>query len=307
MTEKKNPKYVFFDGEIVSYEEAKIHMMTPCVRYGALVFEGLRAYWNEKDKQLYVFRMIEHSKRLIRSTKLSRMEQRFSIDDANDAILGLLRTLNYKEDLHLRHSIFVDGNGPVGSSGPVKMALAALPRGREHGFENGLNVSVSSWIRIDDTMMPPRIKASANYLNSRLAVMQAKLDGYDSCIFMNASGKTAEGPGACLIIVKDGQVFTPPVTAGILESITRNALINISKDILGAEIIERDIDKTELYVSDEILFCGSGAEITPIISVDRYQIGNGKIGGYTKKLRTLFFDIVRGCNKNFSEWLTPVY
>lgn len=305
--EKTNPEFVFFDGEIVPYNEATIHIMTPCVRYGTLVFEGIRAYWNEKDKNLYLFRLKEHSQRLIQSAQLLRMDHQLTEESINDANIVLLNALNYNEDLHIRQMVFVDGDGPLHSKGPVRMASVALKRGRKDGFDVGLNVTVSSWTRISDRMMPPRIKASANYQNGRLGAMHAKLDGYDTAIFLDVNGKVAEGPGACVFVVRGSKVYTPMITNSILESITRDTLIQISSRFLGIDVIERDIDRTELYISDEMFFCGSGAEVTPIVKIDHHMVGNGTVGEYTKALRKVYLEIARGENTECGEWRTPVY
>lgn len=305
--EKEKPKLVFFNGEIVPYEKALIHAMTPCVKYGALIFEGIRCYWNDEEKQLYVFRLEDHSRRLLQSAKLARMDHDYTVEYVSNSIIRLLKQLEYKEDLHIRQMMYLDGDGQLSATKPVGMTAVALPRGRSSGFGKGLNVSISSWRRIDDTALPPRIKAAANYQNGRLGALQAKLDGYDSTIFLNAQGKVSEGPGACLFMVKDSQVVTPTVTSGILESITRKTLIKISSEMLKVNVIERDIDRTELYLADEVFFCGSGAEITPIVSVDRHVIGEGIAGAYTLKLRELYLDVTRGKVKEYSSWLSPVY
>lgn len=301
------PEYIFFNGNLIPYEQATIHVMTPGVKYGAMVFEGIRCYWNESEELLYVFKLKEHAKRLMQSTKLLRMEHDLTADHCIEANIKLLKKLNFNQDAYIRQMIVLDGDGPVTSSGPVNLISVASPRGRKKGFERGLNVSISSWVRIDDTMMPPRIKAAASYQNSRLGAIQAKLDGYDSTIFLTKQGKVSEGSGASLFMVRDSKVITPPITSSILESITRSTLIHLSKELLNEEVIERDIDRTELYVADEVFFCGTGAEIIPITMIDHNIIGNGNIGEYTRKIRELYFDIVRGYNKNYSDWRTLVF
>lgn len=307
MSAKKEIEFVFSDGEIIPYREANIHIMTPCVRYGALIFEGIRGYWNDDKQEMYLFRLGDHSKRLIQSANMMRMEHQLTEEYISEANLKLLKALQLKEDLHIRQMVFVDGDGPMHAKGPVKMVSVALPRGRKEGFDKGLHVSVSSWTRISDAMMPPRIKAAGNYQNGRLGVMQAKLDGYDTTLFLNGQGKLTEGSGACVFVVRGSKVFTPTITNSILESITRESLIQISSEQLGVEVIERDIDRTELYIADEIFLCGSGAEITPIVKVDHHQVGDGRIGDYTRSIRKLYLDITRGLKKEYAHWRTPVY
>jgi len=307
MSAKKQPEFVFFDGEIIPYKDANIHIMTPCVRYGAMVFEGIRGYWNEEEKEMYLFRLSDHSMRLIQSANMLRMEHQLSEEYISEANIKLLKALQLKEDLHIRQMVFVDGDGPLHAKGPVKMASVALPRGRKEGFDTGLHVSVSSWTRISDAMMPPRIKSAANYQNGRLGAMQAKLDGYDSTLFLDGQGKLTEAPGACVFVVRGSKIFTPTVTNSILESITRDSLIRISLEQLGVEVVERDIDRTELYVADEIFLCGSGAEVTPVVKVDHHPVGNGEIGDYTHSIRNHYLDITRGVNREYADWRTPVY
>lgn len=304
---KEKPKFVFFNGEIVPYEKAVIHSMTPCVRYGAMVFEGLKGYWNDETNELYIFRLEDHSRRLIQSAKLLRIQHDYSIDTINNANLDLLKRLEYKQDLHIRQMLYVDGDGPLDSPGPSGLISVALARGGSSKADSGLNVAVSSWTRIDDTSMPPRIKAAANYQNGRLGKMQAKLDGYDNAIFLNKSGKVSEGPGACFFMVRNSKLITPTITSGILESITRDTLIKLAINDLNIEVEERDVDRTEVYIADEAFFCGSGAEITPIVSVDRHQLGNGMVGTLTLKLRNYYLDMTRGKVNKYASWLTPVY
>lgn len=303
---KEYPEYVYKNGEIIPYQDAMIHAMSPCVKYGAMVFEGIRAYWNEEQGKQYLFRLEDHAKRMLISAKLCRMAHSFTLDDICEANIKLLSALKYHGDMHIRQMMYVDGDGELGSSGPISLISVALPRGRAKASETGLNVAVSSWSRIDDRMMPPRIKASANYQNGRLGKMQAKLDGYDSCIFLNTQGKVTEGPGACLFIVRNGNLLTPPTTAGILESITRDTLITLAEQHLQIDVQERDIDRTELYIADEAFFCGSGEELTPIVSIDKHQIGDGVLGRISELIRSLYLDTTRGCRTEYSDWLTAV-
>jgi branched-chain amino acid aminotransferase len=304
---KEKPKFVYFNGEITPYENAVIHSMTPCVRYGAMVFEGLKGYWNEETNQLYVFRLEDHSRRLLQSAKLLRIQHDYLVDTISSSNLELLKKLEYKQDLHIRQMLYVDGDGPLDSPGPAGLISVALARGGSSKADTGLHVAISSWTRIDDTSMPPRIKAAANYQNGRLGKMQAKMDGYDNAIFLNKSGKVSEGPGACFFMVRDSKLITPTITSGILESITRDTLLKIASEDLNMEVVERDVDRTEVYIADEAFFCGSGAEITPIVSVDRHQLGNGKVGALTTALRNYYLDVTRGKISKYINWLTPVY
>lgn len=304
---KAHPPLVYLNGDIVPYENALIHAMTPCVKYGALIFEGIRCYWNDEREQLFVFRLEDHARRMLRSAKLARMEHNYSLEEISEANLALLRELKYRQDLHIRQMMYVDGDGELGAAGPISLISVALPRGRAKAGETGLNLCVSSWARIDDRMMPPRIKAAANYQNGRLGKMQARLDGYDNCLFLNTQGKVTEAPGACFCLIRDGVLITPPFSAGILESITRETLIILAENDLGMDVQERDIDRSELYIADEAFLCGSGEEVTPVVSIDRHKVGEGMPGELTLKLRSHYLNATRGYNPDHLDWLRPVY
>ena len=306
-----DPQYVWMNGEFVDWDEAKIHVTTEAVGFGSSVFEGLRAYWNPDQEQLYVFRMEDHMKRLGQSTKMMRMPVPFSIEQISAACVGLLSRNGFREDVHLRPTVYFGkvqtffaykpGQAEVGAyvySRPLKSIL---------GTGQGIHVCISSWARISDHDMPPRIKAAANYQNGRLANVQAAEDGYDSAILLNSQGKVAEGPGACVFLVRDGTAITPPVTGGILESITRATLIDLFREEMSVPVVEREVDRTELYIADEVFMCGSAFEVWPIFSVDRYLIGDGQIGPLTAQLQVEYENVVRGKNPEYSEWLLPVY
>jgi branched-chain amino acid aminotransferase len=303
MAEKK-AKYIFLNGKVVPYSEAKIHVMSPAVRYGSNVFEGIRGYWNEEKKQLYLFKLRQHLQRLQNSIKLMRFEGTYEIEELEKWILDLVRQNEIKEDMHIRPQVFLDGEGGgVGTRGPVGIAIIAIPMAR-YMKEEGVTAMVSSWRRIDDDVMPPRIKCAANYQNNRLALIEANMHGYDASIILNRDGKVTEEARACIFICRDGVPITPPVTCGILESITRRTLLQLFSEELGIKALEREIDRTELYVADEAFFCGSGAETTPIISIDGYPF---PIGPITTSIKKVYFDIARGKTDKYSEWRTPVY
>jgi branched-chain amino acid aminotransferase len=297
-------KYIFLNGKIVPYSEGKIHVMSSGVRYGSNVFEGIRGYWNEDKKQLYVLKLREHLHRLQDSMKMMRFEGNYEIEQLEKWCIDLVRQNEIRQDMHIRPQVFLDGeSGGVGSRGPIGIAIAANPMGR-FMKEEGVTAMVSSWRRIDDSVMPPRIKCAANYQNNRLALIEANMHGYDSTIILNRDGKVTEEARACLFVCRDGIPITPPVTYGILESITRKTLLELFSEELGLKPIEREIDRTELYIADEAFFCGSGAEITPIISIDGYRLPGGSI---TPSIRKIYFDIVRGKTEKYDQWRTPVY
>ena len=297
-------KYIFLNGKIVPFSEAKIHVMTPAVRYGSNVFEGIRGYWNEDKKQLYLFQLREHFNRLRTSMKLMRFDGTYEIEDFEKWTLDLVRQNEIKENMHIRCHVFLDGEiGGIGSRGPIGVAIIALPMGA-FMKEAGVTAMVSSWRRIDDDVLPPRVKCVSNYQNSRWALMEANMHGYDSTILLNRSGKVTEGANACLFICRDGIPITPPLTHGILESITRKTLLQLFPEELGIKAVEREIDRTELYIAGEAFFCGSAAEITPIISVDGHRLPVGQI---TSSIRKIFLDVVKGKTDKYGGWRTPVY
>jgi branched-chain amino acid aminotransferase len=297
-------KYIFINGETVPFSDAKIHVMSPAVRYGASVFEGIRAYWNEDENQLYVFKLREHLVRFQNSMKLMRFTETYEIGDLEKWVLDLIRKNDLKEDIHIRPQAHVEGEGGgVNTSEPIGISIIALPMGR-FMKEDGMKAMVSSWRRIDDTVMPPRIKCAANYQNSRLALIEAVNHGYDSTIILTREGKVAEEARACVFVCRDGVPMTPPVTYGILESITRSTILGLFSSELNVQPLEREIDRTELYIADEAFFCGSGAEVTPIVSIDGYQL---PIGELTQSIKKVYFEIARGMTEKYKEWRTPVY
>ncbi len=298
-------RLIWFKGEILHVNDAKINVLAPTSQFGLNVFEGIPCYWNEDKKQLYAFRLDAHYNRLLRSAKLIQIDTPFTKEDLQKALVDVVKANEYDENLSVRQTLFVDGFGSWGSEGPVEMFVAPIPRGRTSAEYNkkGLNVCVTSWRRISDNNLSPRIKCGANYVNSRVGQREALRNGYDTCLFLNEFGKVAEGPGSCFFMVRNGKVITPALTDAVLESITRDTVIQIAKS-LGYEVQERTIDRTELYTANEAFLCGSAMEITPVISIDRYMIGEGEV---TKRLQKAYVNVTRGINREFGNWLTPIY
>lgn len=304
-----NSRFIWLGGKILSVKEAYINVLSPTSQFGLNVFEGIRCYWNDERCQLYAFRLDDHLKRLKNSQKLLRIEDKFTIDECKKAFIEVIKANNYKEDIAVRQTIFIDGFGSWSSENDANMFIAPIPKAKTNIEYNkkGLHCCVSSWLRINDNSFSPRIKCGANYINSRMAQMEALKNGYDTAIFLNKDGKVAEGPGSCLFIVKNNKLITPQITDSILESITRDTIIRISKEELNLEVEERSIDRTELYMSDEIFLCGSAMEITPVFSVDRYMINGGNIGTLTSQIHKLYLDIVVANTQRYLFWLTPIY
>ncbi len=203
--------------------------------------------------------------------------------------------------------VYIDGDGPLESIGPVATAVSLALVARWFGPKRSLNCSVSSWVRISDNSIPPRIKCAANYQNSRLALLQARLDGYDSTIILNEEGKVSEGPGYAFFMIREGVPITPPITDNILESITRFTVIQLLKEFHGLQTIEREIDRTELYIAQEAFFCGTGAEVAPISSIDKFTLSGGTVGSVTKMVQNAYLQVARGELNYREQWRTPVY
>jgi branched-chain amino acid aminotransferase len=294
---------IWMNGKVVPGEQAVLPVNSAAVFYATNCFEGLRAYWNATDSEMYGFRLAEHFARLRESMKMMRFTVPYSDVDLYEAVGEVLKANDVHEDVHMHMVAYVLGTG-LDATTPT--GLYINPR-RRPSVPAGLRACVSSWTRTNDNAIPIRLKSGSNYQNGRLATLQAKADGYDSPILLNQTGTVAEGTGATFFMVRRGVLLTPPLTADILESITRVTLLQDVIPDLGLDVQERDIARTELYVADEAFFCGSGYEITPILSIDRFPLGNGEVGPITKKLSKAYMDLVRGIDKRHPEWRTPVY
>jgi branched-chain amino acid aminotransferase len=308
VSKSNDNRFIWLGGKIVNIKEATINVLSPTSQFGANVFEGIRCYWNDEKQQLFAFRLPEHYKRLKNSMKMFRMEDKYAVDEMKQGLIDVIIANGYKEDIAVRQTVFLDGFGSWSSKGPINMFIAPIPKGRTlNPAKPGLKCCVSSWERISDKSMSPKVKVGANYINSRMAQLEALENGYDSAIFLNDQGKVAEGPGSCLFIVRDGVLITPPVTASILESITRETIIELARDVLDIVVIERDIDRTELYIADEIFLCGSAMEVVPVLNVDGIFVSEGTPGSYTEKIKNEYLRVVSGENHNYLDWLTAIY
>ncbi|MFM2150886.1 MAG: hypothetical protein RLZZ187_3192 [Pseudomonadota bacterium] len=306
----KSAPFVWLDGKLVPWEQATLHIATECVLRGENVFEGERAYWNEAQQELFVFRHAEHIARLRQGARIMRMTIPYTDAEIETACLSLIRACGYRGNVHFRPvAYFAEGELTDYLPEEIRtgMFILAFSKPTTKAVTQGVRSCVSTWRRNSDLASPSRIKSGANYHNSRLAYIDARLNGFQVPILLNEAGKVAEGPGACFMMVRKGKLITPPVTADILESITRDTLIELAQAELGLEVVERDIDRTELYVCDEAFFCGSGHEVSPINSIDHYPVGTGEPGPITRQLQTLYFDVVTGTVPKYRHWLTPVY
>jgi branched-chain amino acid aminotransferase len=302
-------QFAFFKGQIVPIEDAKISIMTHAFNYGTGCFEGIRAYWNEDEKQLFVFQLIEHYERFLRSSRILLMNLPFTAERLAEITVELIRKEGYREDTYIRPLAFKSDEiiGVRLHNLHDEVAIFATPFGRYIESEEGVRASVSSWRRIDDNSVPARAKITGAYINSAFAKTEAALNGFDEAIVLTHEGHVSEGSAENLFVVRNGALITPPVTENILEGITRKVIIELARQDLGLEVIERSIDRTELYAAEEIFLCGTGVQIAAVAQVDHRTIGTGQIGPIVKRLRDLYFQVVRGQVPKYRAWCTPVY
>jgi branched-chain amino acid aminotransferase len=293
------------NGQIVAYEDCKVHAFAGGLKYGAGVFEGIRGYWH--DGELHVFRLAEHLERLRFGMRVMRYDQVFTVEHMSDCILRMLRANEVRQNVHIRIIAYIDSDDELTGCGPIGLVCGAVPRGASRYVDPGMNVQISSYQRIADNSLPARVKATANYINNRAAELEGKRHGYDGVLIMTAQGKVSEGTGACFFMVRNGALHTPDVTSDILESITRATVIELARKDLGLAVIERPIDRTEIYAADEAFWCGTGYEVIPIVSLDKLAIGAGKPGDVTRRVQQRYFDVVYGRVRDYPAWRTPLW
>jgi branched-chain amino acid aminotransferase len=306
----KNVEFIWRNGEIIPWKEALVHVRAVGHASVSSVFEGIKAYWNAEENQLFVFRLPEHMQRLLDSIRIVRLANRLSIQDLIKGTIAILRANQTKQDTYIRPWCFIAGivyEQIAPADSPTEMVIDTWPFQSAMLSERGCRVCISSWTRISDNVLPPRVKAFANYHNSRLAAMEAVSNGYDWPLILNERQKVTEGPGACLALVRNGTVITPNIASGLMESITRDTAIRLLSEKLKVEVIEREVDRTELYVADELFFIGTGWEVLPILEIDRLPVNGGRMGPVTKALDRAYHDVVRGVDKAYRDWLSPVW
>jgi branched-chain amino acid aminotransferase len=304
-----HPTYLWLNGERTRWEDGTIHVSELGWSTIGAVFEGIRAYWNADEGELYVFRLREHLERLARSMKLVRLPLHYSLDELAEATHALLRANDAHEDTYIFPMAYTANSYTSRYDRPdAQSAIQILTRPMPSHLGTGvkLKARISSWRRISEDVMPPRVKNLSNYRNGQLARSEALLDGYDTALIINNQGKISEAPGACVMLVRDGMLTTPDLTSGILESITRDALITLARDELGIRVEERVVDRTELYVADEVFLCGTAAEISPVVSVDKYDVADGEPGPVTRELEALFDRVLRGRESRYGHWRSAV-
>ena len=304
-----NPKFLWMDGRIVPWEEASVHPSRLGWSTIGAVFEGIKAYWNAQEAELYGWQFVEHYQRFAQSMRLERMRPEHTPEQLVEASCELLRANDCRGDTYVRPLAWHPDATWFGhhEESRTGIVITTAPFTSVLGSGKAICACVSSWTRVGDNQLSPRIKCLSNYQNSRKALLEAVLDGYDQPIILNLQGKVTEGPASCVFIVRDGVVTTPALTSGILESITRTAVLRLCRDELGIPTQEREVDRTELYVAEEVFFCGTGAEITPVGEVDHYTVGDGGIGPITARIERLFHDVVRARHAGYDFWRIPVY
>lgn len=301
----KIPRYASLNGRIVPWEQATLQVFSPAAKYGIGAFEGIRGYWSEAQSQLYLFRLEEHFERLALSERAMRLRNPFSREQMRAQVLQLIEANDFRETIHIRLMSFLDGPNEMKAEEPVGMAITAVARPAPPELSHGLRAQVSSWTRIPDRAMPARIKCNANYHNGRLATLQAVADGYDVPLMLNMRGDLAEAPAACVFLVRKGRLITPPLHDDVLESITRDTLLTLCREQLRLDVQERTVNRSELYAADEAMLVGSGAEVTPIISIDRLPVGDGVPGSVTRRVQAAYFEAALGRIAAYSSWCTP--
>ncbi|MGH8245307.1 MAG: branched-chain-amino-acid transaminase [Gammaproteobacteria bacterium] len=305
---REAPHYVWWNGELVRWEEARVHITILGWSTLGAVFEGIKAYWNADHRELYGLQFGEHYRRFLYSMRFQRMEPRWSVDELNAASAELLRTNQIQEDSYVRPMAYFGDTTwfSTGAESGTHCFIWTTPFRSVLGAGATVRACVSSWTRLGDNMMPPRIKCVSNYQNSRMALIEARRHGYEYPILLNDRGKVTEGPASCLFIVRDGVAITPAITSGILESITRGTILKACREELAIPTEEREVDRSELYVADEIFFCGTGAEIQAVSEVDGYKVASGGIGPVTARIERSFHDLVRGRSLH-AHYRTPIY
>lgn len=303
------PNYVFLDGRIVSYADAKVGVMTHGLNYGTAVFGGVRGYWNDDDGELYIFRPYDHYVRFLQSASLLRMKFPFTPEDLAGATAEILRAEGYKTDSYIRPLAFYSDEiiGVRLHNLTPRLAIFSVPFGLYVENDQNAHCTISSWRRVDDNMIPARGKIAGAYVNSALAKSDAQLSGFDEAIVLGADGHVSEGSAENLFIMRNNVLVTPPVSDNILEGITRRTIMTLVRDEMHLDVAERPIDRTELFLADEVFLAGTGVQISAVTRIDHRPIGDGSMGPVVRQLRELYFNVVRGKVKKYRPWCAPVY
>jgi branched-chain amino acid aminotransferase len=299
---------VYFDGRLCQYGDAHVGLLTHALHYGTGCFEGIRAYWSESQRRMNVFKMPEHFQRMTGNAQMLHMKLPHSVEELCDITVELMRRNAFTTDVYIRPLVY-KANEEIGirfHNLRDGFMIVPVPFGAYVNTTGGIRCQVSSWRRMDDNVAPPRSKATGIYINSALAKTEAFLNGFDEAILLTQEGTVCEGSAENLFIVRHGQLITPPVSENIVEGITRATLMDFARDDLGLDVVERKIDRSELYIADEVILCGTGAEVSAVIEIDQRTIGSGSPGPITRKLQDLYFGACKGENDRYATWLTPI-
>jgi branched-chain amino acid aminotransferase len=299
----------YFEGKFVPIEEANLNVMTHAFNYGSAVFEGIRGNWNPAHEELYLFKVREHIDRLVQSARILRMNGTYDADEISNLVVELARRCDYKEDMYIRPMVYKSGLdiGPAIHSVEDKLLIYSRPLGDYLDPNAGATVMTSSWRRVDDTSIPARAKVSGLYVNNGLATSEAKQNGMTEAIMLNQDGHVSEGAGENLVMIRKGVLISPPESDNILEGITLDTALFLASEKLNLPVQRRTIDRSELYIADELFMTGTAAHVTPVTEVDRVPVGNGQPGVISRKLQKLFFDAITGELSEYKNWLIPVY
>lgn len=303
------PKYAFFEGKVVPYDQAKVGVMTHALNYGTGAFGGVRAYWNTDEEQLYIFRPHDHFTRLLNSAKMIAADVEYNQEQLLAHTLDLVRAEDYREDIYIRPLIYKSDEliGVRLHDLQSKLTIFAIPFTRYVDRDDNAHVTFSSWRRIEDNAIPARGKFTGAYINSAFIKTDATRSGFDEALVLTNEGHVSEGSAMNVFMMRFGKLITPPVTDNILEGITRWTIMTLARDELGLEVEERAIDRTEVFLCDELLMTGTAAQVTAVTKVDHRPIADGVMGPVTAELRRLFDDTVRGKMSSYRHWNTPVY
>ena len=302
--------YSYFQGRFVPLSEAKISILTHALHYGTGVFEGIRGNWNEEEGQLYLFRLPEHFERLKKSAKVLRMQIPYGVDQLCEMAAELVQRSGLKEDQYLRPLVYKSSEMVANLKAQTletDFMMFIIPLGNYLDPNKGIHCATSSWRRVDDMSIPPRAKITGAYVNSVLAKTEATESGFDEAIMLNQDGHVSEGTGENLFMVDRGRLVTPGPEENILCGITRDTVMQLARDELGIETVERSIGRTELYQADECFLTGTAAHLTPVTKIDHRMVGDGRIGPITHQLQALYFDVIRGKNKKYIDWCSAAY
>ena len=303
------PNYAYFKGAIVPYADAKVGVMTHGLNYGTGVFGGVRGYWNEEEEELFVFRPHDHFRRFLNSLKMMVMDHDYDEEALTKIVIELIQKEGHRQDVYIRPLAYKADEiiGVKLHDLETEVTIFTLPFGRYVANDTGAHVTVSSWRRLDDNMIPARGKIAGAYVNTAFIKTDAVRAGFDEAIVLDHNGHLSEGSAENLFMMRDGKLLTPPVSDNILEGITRHTIITLAQEELGLEAVERSIDRTEVFICDELFMTGTAAQVTAITKVDHRDVGTGEMGPVTAQLRELYDDAVRGKMKKYRAWNTPIY